>query len=67
MIDCEGLVFEEYEHEDCEDGQREELLNHLELPEIEWTSVVDETDTVGWHHERVFNQCNAPAEENDQR
>lgn len=67
MIHREGLVFEEDEHEDSEDGQREELLNHLELPEIERSAVVDEANAVGGHHETVFDQRDAPAEKNDQR
>lgn len=67
MVDREGLFFEENEHEDGEDGQREELLNHLELPKVERTAVVEETNTVSGYHKTVFNQCNAPTEENDHR
>lgn len=67
MVDSEGLLFEEDEHENREDSQRNELLNHLELPKIEGSAVFDETDPVSRHHERVFDQSDAPTEQNDQR
>jgi len=63
----EGLVFEEYEHEDGEDGEREELLDDFELPEVEGAAIVDEPDAVGRYHETVLDQRDAPAEEDDQR
>lgn len=63
----EGLVFEENEHEDSEDGERKELLDDFELPEVEGTAIVDEPDAVGRHHETVLDQRDAPAEEDDQR
>lgn len=64
---CERLVFEEQEHEDREDGQREELLDDFELPHIERAAVADEPDAVGRHHETVLYQGDAPAEQDDQR
>ena len=67
MVKREGLLLEEDQHEDGEDGQREELLDHLELPEVERSAVVNEADTVGGHHEAVFDQGDAPAEKDDQR
>lgn len=67
MVEGEGLLLEKHQHEDGEDGQREELLDHLELPEVERTAVVDETDAVGRHHETVFDQGDAPAEKDDHR
>ena len=67
MVESERLILEEDQHEDGEDGQREELLDHLELPEVERTAVLDEADTVGGHHEAVFDQGDAPAEKNDHR
>ena len=62
----ERLVLEEDEHEDGEDGQGEEFLDDLELPEVERTAVFDEADAVGRHHETVLDECDAPAEENHQ-
>ena len=67
MVDRERLVLEENQHEDREDGQRQELLNHLKLPEVERASVLDEADTVCRNHETVFNEGDAPAEKNNQR
>jgi len=66
MVDCEGLLLEEYQHEDGEDGQREKLLDHLELPEVERTAILDEADAVGGHHETVFDQSDSPTEKDDQ-
>ena len=67
MVDGEGLVLEEEQHEDGEDSQRKELLDDLELPEVERTAVLNETDAVGRHHEAVLDQRDAPAEKNDHR
>ena len=67
MVDGEGLVLEEDQHEDGEDGQREELLDDLELPEVKGTAVVNEADAVGRHHEAVLDQRDTPAEENHHR
>lgn len=67
MVDGEGLILEEDQHEDGEDGQREELLDDLELPEVERTAVVNEANTVGRHHETVLDQRDTPAEENHHR
>lgn len=67
MVEGEGLVFEEDEHEDGEDGQREELLDDFELPEVERAAVFDEADAVRRHHEAVLDQRDTPAEEDDQR
>ena len=55
MVDGEGLILEEDQHEDGEDGQREELLDDLELPEVERAAVADEADSVGRHHEAVLD------------
>ena len=67
MIVGEGLVLEENQHENGENGEREELLDDLELPQVERAAVVDEADAVGRHHEAVLYQRDAPAEKNDQR
>ena len=67
MVDGEGLVLEEDQHKDGEDGQREELLDHFELPEVERTAILNEAYTIGWHHETVFDQSNTPTEKDDHR
>ena len=67
MVDREGLLLEKYQHEDGEDGQRDEFLDHLKLPQVERTTILDEADAVGGHHETVFNQGDAPTEKDDQR
>lgn len=66
MVVGEGLVLEEQKHEDGEDCQRQELLDHLELPKVERASVVEEADPVGRHHEAILDKGDAPAEQDDQ-
>ena len=65
MVEAERLGLEKDDGEDGEDGQRDELLDDLELPEVEGTAVADETDAVGRPHERVLGQSDAPAEKDD--
>ena len=67
MVDGEGLILEEDQHEDGEDGQREELLDHLELPEVERTAILDEADAIGGHHKAILDQRDTPTEENHHR
>ena len=67
MVERERLILEEHQHEDGEDGQGEELLDHLQLPEVERTAILDETDAVGRHHETVLDQGDAPAEQDNHR
>lgn len=66
MVEGEGLLLKKHQHEDGEDGQREKLLDHLELPEVERTAILDEADAVGRHHKTVFDQSDTPTEEDDQ-
>lgn len=66
MVVGERLVLEEQQHEKGEDRQRQELLDHLELPKVERASVVEEADPVGRHHEAILDKGDAPAEQDDQ-
>ena len=55
------------EHEggnDGEDGEGDDFLNHLQLHEGVRTSVANETEFVGWHLQGVFEEGNAPREDN---
>ena len=47
---------------DAEHGQRDTLLDDLQLNEVEGTAVLDETKTVGRHLTAVFEEGNAPRE-----
>ena len=67
MVESKGLILEEEQHEDGEYSQGEELLNHLELPEVERTAIFNEADAVGRHHEAVLDQGDAPTEKDDHR
>ena len=65
MVEAEVLVFETDKGQDGEDGQRERLLDHLELPEVEGAAVACVADAVGGNHETVFQASHQPAEQDD--
>ena len=47
---------------DTEHGQRDALLDDLQLDEVEGTSVLDKAETVGRHLTAVFQEGDAPRE-----
>ena len=47
---------------DAEDGQRDALLDDLELDEIERSAVFDEAQSVGWYLTAVFKEGDTPGE-----
>ena len=63
MVYGEVLVFENQYCDYGEYRQRDELLDDLKLPQIKRAAVVNVADAVGRHHETVFQQRNAPAEQ----
>ena len=65
MVPAQRFVSEDQQGEDREDGQRNHLLDHLQLEEREGASVVDEADAVGRHLAAVFEEGDAPAHQND--
>ena len=67
MVQPQRLTLENKYRDEREDGQRDELLDYLQLPEIERPTVVNVADTVRRHHETVFKQSDAPAEQNHHR
>ena len=50
---------------DAEYGQRDALLDDLQLYEVEGTAVFDETQTVGGNLTAVFEEGDAPGEHDD--
>ena len=50
---------------DAEYGQRDALLNDLQLNEVKRTTVLDETKTVGRYLTAVFKESNAPRKDNN--
>ena len=49
VVPVQLLVLEDEVRNDCEDHQRDALLDHLQLHEVEGTTVIDEANSVGWH------------------
>ena len=50
---------------DAEHGQRDALLDDLQLNEVERAAVLDEAETVGGYLTAVFEEGNAPREDDD--
>ena len=50
---------------DAENGQRDALLNDLQLDEIERTAVFDKTETIGGNLATVFEESDTPREDDD--
>lgn len=65
MIPMEFLPREEKHCDDGEDGKGYNLLDHLELNQGEGTTVVDKPHSVGGDLETIFQEGDAPGEEND--
>ena len=66
MVDPKRLVLEKYQHENGEYGQGHGLLDNLQLPQIERSSILNESDPVGRHLTAIFKQGDSPAEKDDQ-
>ena len=50
---------------DTEDGQRDALLNHLQLDEVERAAVLNEPQPVGGYLTAVFEEGNHPRKGDD--
>ena len=49
VVPVQLLMLEDEVRNDREDHQRDALLDHLQLHEVEGTAVIDETNSIGWH------------------
>ena len=67
MVYPQGLVLEENEHENGKYCKGNRLLDHFQLPQVEWASVFDKAYPVGGHLAAILEQGDAPAEEDHQR
>lgn len=63
MIPAQGFRFEEYQRKDHKDTDRDHFLDDLELEHIEGAAGGIASYFIGWHHQRVLQQGNAPADE----
>ena len=66
VIPVQGLLFPEEQHERGEYDKRDDLLDHLQLPQRERPAVFDAADAVGRNLKTVFEQGYTPAQQNDQ-
>ncbi len=65
MIPMESLALEEQAHEDGEHAERDDLLYHLQLHEVEGAARYLRADAVGRYHEGVFEQRQSPRQHDD--
>ena len=66
MVYPQGLVFEENQHEYSEYRKGNRLLDHFQLPQVEWPAVFDKAYPVGGHLTTILEQGDAPAEQDHQ-
>lgn len=65
VIPAQRLRLHEKEDECREDGERDDLLNHLELPDRKGTAELKASQPAGRHEEPIFEQRDAPAQKHD--
>ena len=65
MIPVQSLSLEEDIGDDGEDDKRYAFLNHLELDQIKWSAIINETDAVGWYLTAIFEEGDRPTEGDD--
>jgi hypothetical protein len=65
VIPLQRLALEEDDGEECKDGDRDNLLNNLELHQRERTAIAHEADAVGWHLTGILKERQEPADEDN--
>lgn len=63
MIDPKTLCLEQEDGKQCKYEKRDHFLDDLELPQIEWPTVIYIPDPVGRDHHTVFKEGYSPADE----
>ena len=66
MVPLESLSLEHKGDYHSEDSEGNDFLDDLELHQVERTSVVNESDSVGRNLSAVLEECHRPREEYDQ-
>ena len=66
MVPLERLSLEYEEDEEAENGQRDHLLDNLELEKVERSPVSGEADAVRRDGQAVLEKGDPPGEEDDQ-
>jgi hypothetical protein len=67
MIHPERFRFKNNDNKKGKNNQRDHLLDHFELPEIERPAVFMEPDPVGGNLEDIFEKGNAPTDEDHRK
>lgn len=64
VVPFKTLVHED-NHKEGEHRERDNLLDNLQVPQCEWTTMNLTTNAVGWYLEAVLQKGYTPAEEDD--
>lgn len=63
MIPAQGFRFKKYQCKDHKNTDGNDFLDDLELEHIEWAAGSVASYFIGRYHQRIFQQGNAPADE----
>ena len=65
VVPPESLCFKKDQSENRKYGQRDHLLNHLELKKRKRTAIASESDAIGRDLKHIFEQSNTPTQQNN--
>ena len=65
MVPVQMSALEHDVGNDTEHGQRDALLNDLQLDEVERSAILDKAQAVGWYLTTVFEEGNHPRKGDD--
>ena len=65
MVPLQRVALDEQHRKECEDNQRDNLLDDLQLPQRKRSTKLGATYAVGGNLEAVLKQCYTPAEQHD--
>lgn len=57
MVPSQWLSLENEDRYDSEHGERNHLLNHFQLHQVEGAAMLNKADTIGWNHHAIFKKA----------
>ena len=67
VVPTEGLCLEHRDDDDSEHRQRNGFLDDFQLNKVERASVLHGSDAIGWNHEGILEQGDAPRHKDDKK
>ena len=65
VIPAECFVLHNELNNNSKDGERNNLLDNLQLPDCEWSAIDLAADAVGRNHKAIFEECYQPTDEDN--